>query len=319
MKALRFDRGLRFIGEAPIPRRDGECLIRVLLAGICNTDIEITHGYAGFQGILGHEFVGIVQEAPDQQLLGKRVVGEINAGCGTCPGCQRGDARHCPARTVLGIHGREGAFAEYLSLPAGNLLEVPQTLRDEEAVFAEPLAAACEILEQTRIEPDHQVVLIGDGKLGQLISRVLHLTGAQLILIGKHETKLALARQKGIKAISVEHAGSLHPRSFDFVVEATGSPAGFDFALNLVRPRGTLILKSTFFGGLSIDTARIVVDELTVLGSRCGRFSRALELLQSHQVEVNDLLSAMFPLQEGHRAFETAQAPGVLKVLLRPA
>jgi threonine dehydrogenase-like Zn-dependent dehydrogenase len=318
MKALTFDKELQFIEDAPTPRREGECLVRVVLAGICNTDIEITRGYAGFQGILGHEFVGIVEEAPDQGLIGKRVVGEINAGCGACPECLRGDARHCPSRTTLGIVGRDGSFAEYLSLPARNLFEVPEDVSDEEAVFTEPLAAAGEILEQTTITPDHRVAVIGEGKLGLLIAQVLRLTGCRLVVLGKHEEKLAIARRRGIETLVVAQASSLGPRSFDVVVEATGSPSGFESALNLVRPRGTLILKSTFFGGLRVDTARIVVDELTVLGSRCGRFPRALEMLKTRQVEVADMLSEVFPLEEGPRAFEVAPAPGVLKVLLRP-
>lgn len=301
-----------------MPRHEGESLVRVLLAGICNTDIEITRGYAGFSGIPGHEFVGVVEEAPEAGLVGQRVVGEINAGCGTCALCAQGDPRHCPSRTVLGIRGRDGAFAEYLSLPTKNLLAVPEALSDEEAVFTEPLAAAAEIMEQTTIEPRDRVVIIGDGKLGLLIAQVIRLTECQLTLIGKHGNKLAIAQRRGIQTLRLDEAAALDPASMDCVIEATGSPSGFDLALRLVRPRGRMVLKSTFFGGLHMDTSRLVVNEITLLGSRCGRFSRALELLTAHRVHVTDLLSEVLPLEDGVRAFELAQAPGVLKVLLRP-
>jgi threonine dehydrogenase-like Zn-dependent dehydrogenase len=318
MKALRFDGQLQFIKDAPIPRREGESLVRVLLAGICNTDIEITRGYAGFRGIPGHEFVGVVEESPDIGLVGQRVVGEINVGCGTCPLCLQGDPRHCSSRTTLGIVGRDGAFAEYLSLPTRNLLVVPEDLSNEEAVFTEPLAAAANILEQTMISPHDQVVIIGDGKLGLLIAQVIRLTECQLTLIGKHQTKLAIAQRRGIQALRLDEATSLDPASMDCVIEATGSPNGFELALRLVRPRGRIVLKSTFFGGLHVDTSRLVVNEITLLGSRCGRFARALELLTTRRVAVADLLSEILPLEDGVRAFEVAQAPGVLKVLLRP-
>lgn len=318
MRALRFDGTLQFIEDTPSPRREGESLVRVLLAGICNTDIEITRGYAGFRGIPGHEFVGVVEESPDAGLVGQQVVGEINAGCGTCALCRQDDPRHCPSRTVLGIVGRDGAFAEYLSLPTRNLLVVPATLSDEEAVFTEPLAAAAEILEQTTIEPRDRVVLIGDGKLGLLIAQVIRLTGCQLTVIGNHRNKLAIAQRKGIQTLHVDEVAALDPASMDCVIEATGSPGGFDLALRLVRPRGRIVLKSTFFGGLHLDTSRLVVNEITLLGSRCGRFSRALELLTARQVDVTDLLSEILPLEAGVRAFELAQSPGVLKVLLRP-
>jgi threonine dehydrogenase-like Zn-dependent dehydrogenase len=318
MRALRFNGRLQLVEEAPSPRREGEALVRVRLAGICNTDIEITRGYADFSGIPGHEFVGVVEESPDPRLVGRRVVGEINAGCGDCPLCWQGDPRHCPSRTTLGIVGRDGAFAEYLSLPTRNLLVIPDALSDEEAVFTEPLAAAAEILEQTTITPQDHVVIIGDGKLGLLIAQVIQLTGCQLILIGKHRSKLAIARLRGIHTLHIEEA-ALEPASIDCVIEATGSPSGFDLALQLVRPRGRIVLKSTFFGGLHIDTSRVVVNEITLLGSRCGRFSRALDLLSAHQVDVTSLLSEVLPLEQGVRAFELAQASEVLKILLRPS
>ncbi|RMG45817.1 MAG: alcohol dehydrogenase [Acidobacteria bacterium] len=318
MRALRFDGELRFVTDAPCPRREGESLVRVLLAGICRTDIEITRGYAGFRGIPGHEFVGVVETSSNPQLIGRRVVGEINVGCGHCAWCQRSDPRHCPSRTTLGIRGRDGAFAEFLSLPAENLFPIPETLADEVAVFTEPLAAAAEILEQTTIEPEDQVVILGDGKLGLLIAQVVRLTGCRLTLIGKHEHKLAIARRRGLHTLTVNEASNLPPRGMDCVIEATGSPAGLEWALRLVRPRGRIVLKSTYHGQLMVDLTPLVVNEITVLGSRCGRFPRALELLTTGQVEVADLVSGIWPLEAGARAFSEAQRPGVLKVLLRP-
>lgn len=318
MRALKFDGALRYVSDAPMPRHEQESLIRVLLAGICNTDIEITRGYASFRGILGHEFVGVVEASPQAELIGQRVVGEINVGCGECAGCAIGDARHCPRRTALGIVGRDGAMAEFLSLPARNLFVVPPSLRDEEAVFTEPLAAAAHILEQTPINPADRVSIIGDGKLGLLVAQVMRSTGCQLLLIGKHANKLALAQQWGIETLLATEAADLEAASQDCVIEATGSAGGFELALRLVRPQGRIIVKSTFAGGLHLDMSRLVVNEVTLIGSRCGRFPRALELLASRQVDVTSLISEIIPLEHGLRAFELAQAPGVLKVLLRP-
>jgi threonine dehydrogenase-like Zn-dependent dehydrogenase len=315
MKALHFENGELKLAELPPPQRSDETLVRVTLAGICNTDLEILRGYAGFQGILGHEFVGVVEASPDRTQVGQRVVGEINVGCGVCTDCLARDPRHCWKRTVLGIRGRDGAFAEFLSLPSQNLLPVPAALSDRAAVFAEPLAAACEILDQIAIQPRHQVAVIGDGKLGQLIARVLATTGCELILIGKHPDKLELAAQAGINTRLKTEVGAAR---FDFVIEASGSANGLAYALDLVRPRGTIILKSTVQGAVPLDTARIVVNEISLLGSRCGRFAKALELLATGQINVEPLIAAEFALVDGLAAMREAHRPGILKVLLRP-
>lgn len=314
MRALRFDeRGLA-IRTVAVPARAGEALVRVVLAGICNTDLEIVLGYAGFHGTLGHEFVGIIEDAPDRSRVGQRVVGEINAGCGVCDLCRAGDARHCPGRTTLGIHDRDGAFAEYLSLPLQNLVEIPLNVSDDEAVFTEPLAAACEILEQVDVRPQQRVAVIGDGKLAQLIARVLQTTGCSLVVIGKHEQKLRLLEDIGITTAAFE---GTHPVTrFDITVEASGNPAGFQRALDWTRARGTIVLKSTFNGAVPVDTWRIVVDEITLIGSRCGRFQRALELLASKRIDVAPLVSARFSLADGVSAMRAASEPGALKVLL---
>lgn len=316
MKALQFIDGRLALSDVSEPRHPGEALVRVELAGICSTDLHITRGYAGFSGTLGHEFVGVVEESPEPALLGRRVVGEINAGCGECDLCRAGDARHCAGRTVLGIHNRQGAFAEYVSLPPGNLLVVPEGVSDREAVFTEPLAAACEILDQVRIGHGDRVAVIGDGKLGQLIARVLVTTGCDLTLIGKHEEKLRLAAEAGISAVTIDRRPA--DVVYDFVVEASGAGSGLDLALDLVRPRGTIILKSTFHGAVPLEAWRVVVNEITIVGSRCGRFERALELLASRRIDVNPLIAAEYPLSDGVEAIERAASPGTLKVLLRP-
>jgi len=316
MKALRFENNELKLAEVDLARRDDEALVRVTMAGICNTDLEIVRGYAGFSGTLGHEFVGVIENSPDKSQVGRRVVGEINAGCGRCELCCRNDPRHCLNRTVLGIHGRDGAFAEYLSLPPQNLLVVPDNVNDRQAVFTEPLAAACEILDQIEINRSHRVAVIGDGKLGQLIGRVMATTGCDLILIGKHANKLELARQAGIKTIELG-ALDIDPASrFDFVVEASGSADGLRLALELVRPRGAIILKSTFHGAVELNTSRIVVDEISVIGSRCGRFEQALALLESGELDVEPLIASEFKLTDGVKAMAEAQQPGTLKVLL---
>lgn len=318
MQALQFQNGQVALREVTPPRADGEALIRVRLAGICNTDLEIVRGYAGFEGTLGHEFVGVVEESPDPDWLGQRVVGEINAGCGSCVECRAGDPRHCLGRSVLGIVGRDGAFADLLRLPVANLVRVPDEVPDDHAVLTEPLAAAGEILAQTEVGPRHRVAVLGDGKLGQLIARVLATTGCRLLLIGKHPAKLALAERVGIEVALGEDLTIRPAERFDLVVEATGSPAGLARALELVRPRGVLVLKSTFHGPVTIDTSRLVVDEITLLGSRCGRFDQALALLARRAVEVDSLIAARFPLCDGVAALAEAARPGVMKVLLQP-
>ncbi|HYG82163.1 MAG TPA: alcohol dehydrogenase catalytic domain-containing protein [Pyrinomonadaceae bacterium] len=320
MKALRFENGRLGLAEVAEPARAGEALVRVSVAGVCNTDLEIARGYAGFEGTLGHEFVGVVERAPGaSELEGRRVVGEINAGCGRCQWCRAGDARHCPERTVLGIHGRDGAFAEYLQLPASNLLPVPDEVTDERAVFTEPLAAACAVVERVRFEPETRVAVVGDGKLGLLCAQALKATtGAGVTLVGRHDAKLDVARSRGVRALKTEELPASFERVFDVAVEASGSPAGLETALRLLRPRGTLVLKSTFHGTTELNAAPIVVDEISIVGSRCGRFRPALELLRRDAVEVAALVQEEFPLAEGVRAMERAAEPGVLKVLLRP-
>jgi threonine dehydrogenase-like Zn-dependent dehydrogenase len=326
MKALRFEDNNLKLADSAVPRRDCEALVRMTMAGICSTDIEIARGYADFQGTLGHEFVGVVEESPDRSQIGRRVVGEINAGCGQCDLCHRNDPRHCPDRTALGIRGRDGAFAEYLSLPPRNLLIVPDGVSDRQAVFTEPLAAALAILDQVEILASHRVAVVGDGKLGQLITRVIARTGCDLTLIGKHDAKLELAARAGVKTVKLcgadfrrhvttEAVTTKAPR-FDFVVEASGSSGGMELALDLIRPRGAIILKSTFRGAVRLDTSRIVVNEISVIGSRCGRFEPALWLLESGGVDIEPLVAREYRLADGVEAMAEAQRPGTLKVLL---
>ena len=317
MLALRVDKNHLSVSEIKKPAAKGEALVRVLVSGICNTDLEIARGYAGFRGTIGHEFVGVVEQSSDPHLAGKRVVGEINAGCGKCKLCVAGDPRHCPTRTVLGIVGRDGAHAEFLKLPVKNLLRVPDKIPDEQAVFVEPLAAACGIVERTSIKSSDRVAVIGDGKLGLLCAQVVALRGAQTLLIGKHRSKLRIAERRGIETTNPKQA-SKQSRRFDVVVEASGSASGFGLALDLLRPKGRLVLKSTFNATTDIDASRIVVDEISIIGSRCGRFKPAIELLKKQAVEVESLISEELPLREGAQAMERAASRGVLKVLLRP-
>jgi threonine dehydrogenase-like Zn-dependent dehydrogenase len=318
MKALRFENHELTLADVPAPQPGSEALVRVTLAGICNTDVEIVRGYANFSGTLGHEFVGVVEASPDPAQCGRRVVGAINAGCGVCESCRTHAARHCEQRSVLGIRGRDGAFAEFLSLPPQNLLPVPDNVSDRQAVFTEPLAAACAILEQVTLQPAQRVAVLGDGKLGQLITRVLATTGCQLVLIGKHADKLELAAQSGIQVMPLAQLEVPPAQRFDCVIEASGSANGLALALDLVRPRGTIVLKSTFHGTVPLDTARLVVNEIRLLGSRCGRFETALALLANQQVDVEPLVASEFALADGLAALREAQRPGVLKVLLRP-
>lgn len=309
------ENGLK-LSDVGIPAFDGEALVRVIKSGICNTDIEIVRGYAGFRGTIGHEFVGVVESShTNPEIVGKRVVGEINVGCGKCELCISGDSRHCAERTVLGIHGRDGAHAEFLTLPAKNLLEVPASVSDDQAVFAEPLAAAFGITERVDIQKETNVAVIGDGKLGILCARSLALKIDNATLIGKHRDKLALSGNRGINCILLGNTEGF-TKSFDVVVEASGSESGFATALDLVRPRGTILLKSTFHGLPKWDAARVVVDEITVVGSRCGRFGPALELLEARSITVDDLISEQLPLASGIEAIRRAGTKGVLKVLL---
>jgi threonine dehydrogenase-like Zn-dependent dehydrogenase len=290
----------------------GEALVRVLMAGICNTDIELTRGYYPYAGIPGHEFVGMVEEGPDA-LRGRRVVGEINAVCGNCEACHNGRPTHCENRNVLGIIGRNGTFAEYLTLPTANLHVVPDDLPTERAVFTEPLAAALEIQEQIEIRARDRVLVIGDGKLGQLVARTLALTGCRLTVTGRHRDKLALLERRGI---DTSDADAITARSFDITVECSGSPSGFALARTALRPRGTLVMKSTYAGDLTVNASSLVVDEITLVGSRCGPFAPALRLLAEGKIDPTDLIHARYPLREAVAAFEHAQRPGVLKVLV---
>jgi len=315
MKALFFD-GKLALREVEQPRpRTGEALIRVTLAGICGTDREILKGYSNFRGILGHEFVGRVVECDQKEWLGRRVVGEINVICGQCPWCARGLGRHCPRRTVMGIVNRDGCFAEFVALPLRNLHEVPDQVPDEAAVFVEPLAAAAEILEQMRIEPGTRVAVLGDGRLGLLVAQVLHHAQAQVTVIGRHGWKLELARSWGVRVLSAGDEG-LGPGSFPVVVDATGSPGGIEEALRLVEPRGTAVMKSTFHDPARFHATKLVVDEITLLGSRCGNFSTALGLLRHGHIKVQHLVSKVLPLERGLQAFEYLDRTSCLKVLL---
>jgi len=319
VKALRLDPDLKLVMDAAVPRRPDEALVQVIMAGICNTDLEIVKGYAAFRGTLGHEFVGRVAESPDPASIGKRVVGEINAGCGLCEMCQSGDSRHCAERTVLGIKNRDGAFAEFLSLPVRNLITVPDEISDDAAVFAEPLAAACNILEQVSIDAASNVAVVGDGKLAQLTTLVISRIGCHLTVIGKHDEKLRLASRFG--ASSTLHIsdlpGSNCETRFDVAIEATGSPSGLATALKLVKPRGTVVLKSTHHGSSSLDASLIVVNEIRVVGSRCGRMQQAIDFLARHQVALSDLISERLPLEKGLRAFDVAAASDSMKVILQ--
>lgn len=325
MKAIKFDGALKLIDDAPVQRREGEALVQVLSAGICNTDLEIVKGYAGFHGILGHEFVGRVVESDDARLTGRRVVGEINVGCNECDLCLKGDSRHCNRRTVIGIKGRDGAFAEFISLPARNLVRVPDSLPDEAAVFAEPLAAACQILEQVPIDSSSSVAVIGDGKLAQAIIRVLAQTGCKPTVIGKHEHKLELAGSVGARCVklngAVDDVKELIDdiKKPDVVIEASGSPTGLPLALGLVKPKGVIVLKSTHHAETTLALSQVVVNEVTIVGSRCGRLSPAIELLTSGRVDLSPLVSAQFRLEDGLKAFERAGSPDTMKVLLRVA
>ena len=312
----------------PIPV-GGEALIRVIMAGICNTDVEIVRGYLGFQGVLGHEFVGIVEDVYERpgastprSLIGKRVVGEINAACHRpdCFYCQQGMPTHCPHRTTLGIVNRDGAFADYVMLPVENLHVVPDDVSDEEAVFVEPLAANFEILEQVHLRPTDMVVVLGDGKMGQLAAQVLTLSGCEVVMVGKHEEKLALATKRGVRTYvldDTQHFALEHGRRADMVVECSGSAQGLELALRLVRPRGTLILKSTVADKSLLHLAPIVIDEIRVQGSRCGPFAPALRALSQRLVDVRPLISRQFSLDEGLAAFQYAEQKGVLKVLIQ--
>jgi alcohol dehydrogenase len=327
--AITYRNGVAVVQKSLPQLRPGWALVRVRLAGICNTDIEILRGYHNFHGTLGHEFVGEVvrvSSAKDRAWVGRRVVSEINLSCAElgfrkpCSDCRLGIPTHCARRRVLGIIGHDGAFAEYLALPIANLHRVPAGISDEAAVFTEPLAAACEILEQVNIRAHREAAVIGDGKLAQLIARVLRASGLRVVMIGKHASKLRMARTADIATAKATSPRAQRSNQFSLTVEATGSPSGLALALaqRITVPRGTVVLKSTFHGAADVETWPIVVKELTVIGSRCGPFPRALALLRSGRVDPRPLISRVFSLKDAAKAIRYAQQPGVMKVLLRP-
>jgi threonine dehydrogenase-like Zn-dependent dehydrogenase len=315
MNALWLENNQISLRDVPQPKKQNEALVRIRKAGICSTDLELVKGYYPYTGVLGHEFVGDVVEADDVSWIGQRVVGEINAVCNQCEQCLNGRPTHCENRTVLGIVNRDGVFAEYTTLPIANLHKVPASVPDEMAVFTEPLAAALEIQDQIQIKTTDRVLLIGAGRLGQLIAQALALTGCDLRVVARHRHQQDLLKTRGIRIISEEE---IQPWRWDIVVEATGSPSGFNLARKAIRPRGTLVLKSTYKGDMSVNFSSIVVDEIDIVGSRCGPFEPALRLMESKQVDPTILIDSEFVLGEALKAFEHATETGVLKVLVKP-
>jgi len=315
MLAVHLENGAAGLLQLPVPHRpEGFALLRLLVAGICNTDLELQRGYYGFTGIPGHEFVAEVVEADTAALVGRRVVGEINLACTQCEWCRKGLGRHCPRRSVLGIVNHPGAFQEFFTLPERNLHLLPDEIPSERAVFTEPLAAACEILDQVAIPKCETVAVLGDGKLGLLIALVLDAHGYQVRQFGRHPGKLRISAAAGV---ATEIAGPAMPAAaYDWTVDATGTPEGLRTAAAMTRPRGTVILKSTVHGTVAVDTAPLIVNELTLVGSRCGRFESSLPLLEHGLIPVEELIAAAFPLSEAPRAFQRAAEKGVLKVLL---
>lgn len=318
MKAVVFDNEIKLVNDyaKPIPKK-GEALVRVILAGICNTDYEISKGYMGYKGILGHEFIGVVEEVnhENKNLLGKRVVGEINCGCNSCEWCYQGLERHCPNRQTLGIWQKDGCMAEYVAMPLETLIEVPSNVADEQAVFVEPLAAGLEILEQLHIQPIQKVVILGDGKLGLTTALALNASNIDVLLVGKHQSKLDIAKAQGVNVKLLEDLTIA--KEWDFVVEATGSISGFEMALNLTKPRGTLVLKSTVAASKEFNLAPIVIDEIRVQGSRCGRFAPALRLLEKGKIDFSPLVSGVYSVDKAIEAFDKNKQKDSLKVLLK--
>jgi threonine dehydrogenase-like Zn-dependent dehydrogenase len=328
LKALVFDNKLEYITDYPTPDPGkDEALIRVTRAGICNTDIEIIKGYMNFHGIPGHEFAGVVEKCEDRNMIGKRVVGEINIGCNTCSYCKNNMQNHCPDRTILGILEKNGAFAEYITLPVSNLHLIPDSITDDEAVFVEPLAAAFEILRQVDLASTDRVCVLGDGKLGLLAGQVLASTGCDLVVAGKHKEKLSILEEMGIKTeiVSTDVVGVIHelplPKAadknqFDIVIDCTGSSSGIKNALDIVRPGGKIVLKTTVAETVPLDINRFVIREISLIGSRCGPFLPAINAIENKTVHLSNLVSAKFSLEEGVKAFEFASRRGVLKVIV---
>ncbi len=318
MKAVIFDETLKYVEdyEKPTPKK-GEALIKVTYGGVCNTDKEITKGYMGYKGILGHEFTGVVEEINDEDktFLGKRVVGEINLGCKNCEWCAKDLERHCPNRSTLGILTKDGCFAEYVTLPLSNLIEIPENVPDEQAVFVEPLAAGLEILEQMHIQPCQKVMVLGDGKLGLLTALALNACGLDVLIVGKHQNKLDIAKNQGVKTQLLSEFEQA-PK-FDVVVEATGSITGFETSVNCVKPRGTLVLKSTIAASKELNLAPIVINEITILGSRCGRFAPAMRLIASGKIDFSQMISKIYPIEQAVEAFDANNAKDTIKILLK--
>lgn len=314
MKAVVLKDKTILLSDENMPQRSvGEALIKINLAGICNTDIELMKGYMNYQGILGHEFVGKVVESDSDNLVGKRVVGEINIGCGECDWCLSSMSRHCPNRSVLGILNKNGVLAEYATLPEKNLPSISDLITEQQAVFTEPIAAAYEILEQFPSIVKEEVLLFGDGKLGQLIARVLNSEGIELLVVGKNEQKLNLLKQHKIKTRLLSQIST---RQFPVVIDATGNIEGFELAMNCTKPRGTLILKSTVADYSGINLAPIVINEINICGSRCGPFEPAIRALKENKFPVQDLVTATFPISEYQKAFEVAKMSSSLKVII---
>ena len=318
MKAVIFDETLKYVEdyEKPTPKK-GEALIKVTYGGVCNTDKEITKGYMGYKGILGHEFTGVVEEINDEDktFLGKRVVGEINLGCKNCEWCAKDLERHCPNRSTLGILAKDGCFAEYVTLPLSNLIEIPENVPDEQAVFVEPLAAGLEILEQMHIQPCQKVMVLGDGKLGLLTALALNACGLDVLIVGKHQNKLDIAKNQGVKTQLLSEFEQA-PK-FDVVVEATGSITGFETSVSCVKPRGTLVLKSTIAASKELNLASIVINEITILGSRCGRFEPAMRLIASGKIDFSQMISKIYPIEQAVEAFDANNAKDTIKILLK--
>ena len=318
MKAVVFDEELKFVCDYKKPEmKANEAIIRPTLLGICNTDEEITKGYMGYKGVLGHEFVGVVEDSFDKSLIGKRVVGGINLGCKNCPECYQGLERHCKNRQTLGIYKKDGCFSEFFTLPISNLLIVPDNVPDEVAVFIEPLAAAYEILEQIQIKPKDKVAILGDGKLGLSISVIFSSLNIDYTHIGKHEEKLEITKKLGGKTKLLSEIKDSDLKSFDIVVEATGSVGGFETSLSLVRPRGILVLKSTIAAKEGLNLASVVIDEITVVGSRCGQFEPVLRLMEKGKIDTKPLISKILPFEKAIEGFELNRSKETIKVLLK--